>query len=102
MGDLVMFLSYLVALLGPIASLAASATGLQTSLAALDRVLDLMKEPREMPSTSTAVALTKPQVQGRIIFKDVSFAYPATKSPSGKAADILTRTSARAATVLPR
>ncbi len=55
-GDLVMFLSYLVALLGPIASLAASATGLQTSLAALDRVLDLMKEPREMPSTSAAVS----------------------------------------------
>jgi ATP-binding cassette subfamily B protein/subfamily B ATP-binding cassette protein MsbA len=79
-GDLVMFLAYLVALLGPIASLAASATGLQTSLAALDRVLDLMNEPREMPSTSTAVTLTKSQVQGRIVFKDVSFAYPAAKS----------------------
>jgi ATP-binding cassette subfamily B protein/subfamily B ATP-binding cassette protein MsbA len=86
-GDLVMFLSYLVALLGPIASLAASATGLQTSLAALDRVLDLMNEPREMPSTSNAVALTKPQVQGRINFQNVSFAYPATKSRSSKAAE---------------
>ena len=86
-GDLVMFLSYLVALLGPIASLAASATGLQTSLAALDRVLDLMKEPREMPSTSTAVALTKSQVEGRIMFKDVSFAYPvATRSASERPA----------------
>jgi ATP-binding cassette subfamily B protein/subfamily B ATP-binding cassette protein MsbA len=83
-GDLVMFLSYLVALLGPIATLAASATGLQTSLAALDRVLDLMKEPREMPSTSAAVAVTKSQVQGRIVFKDVSFAYPAAKPPNGK------------------
>lgn len=83
-GDLVMFLSYLVALLGPIAMLAASATGLQTSLAALDRVLDLMKEPREMPSTSAAVAVTKSQVQGRIVFKDVSFAYPAAKPPNGK------------------
>ena len=90
-GDLVMFLSYLVALLGPIASLAASATGLQTSLAALDRVLDLMKEPREMPSTSTAVALTKPQVEGRIVFKDVSFAYPATTTPGGKATDTQAR-----------
>jgi ATP-binding cassette subfamily B protein len=83
-GDLVMFLSYLVALLGPIASLAASATGLQTSLAALDRVLDLLKEPREMPSTSNAVAVTKPQVAGRIVFKDVNFAYPATKSSGGE------------------
>ena len=86
-GDLVMFLAYLVALLGPIASLAASATGLQTSLAALDRVLDLLNEPREMPSTSTAVALTKPQVQGRIIFKDVCFAYPAAKSSGGNSRD---------------
>ena len=86
-GDLVMFLSYLVALLGPIATLAASATGLQTSLAALDRVLDLMKEPREMPSTSTAVTLTKSQVQGRIVFKDVSFAYPAAKSSGGNSRD---------------
>jgi ATP-binding cassette, subfamily B, bacterial len=84
-GDLVMFLSYLVALLGPIATLAASATGLQTSLAALDRVLDLLNEPREMPSTSSAVAVTKPQVQGRIMFRDVCFAYPATKPRSGKA-----------------
>jgi ATP-binding cassette subfamily B protein/subfamily B ATP-binding cassette protein MsbA len=90
-GDLVMFLSYLVALLGPIASLAASATGLQTSLAALDRVLDLLKEPREMPSTSNAVTLTKSQVPGRIVFRDVSFAYPATKSQGGKPADIQAR-----------
>ncbi len=86
-GDLVMFLSYLVALLGPIATLAASATGLQTSLAALDRVLDLMQEPREMPSTSTAVTLTKSQVQGRIVFRDVSFAYPAASARSLLAAE---------------
>ncbi len=84
-GDLVMFLSYLVALLGPIATLAASATGLQTSLAALDRILDLMNEPREMPSTSASVALTKSQVQGRIVFQDVGFAYPPTKMRTGKA-----------------
>jgi ATP-binding cassette subfamily B protein/subfamily B ATP-binding cassette protein MsbA len=86
-GDLVMFLSYLVALLGPIATLAASATGLQASLAALDRVLDLMNEPQEMPSTSTAVALTKSQVQGRITFQDVCFAYPSAKTRSSKPGD---------------
>ncbi len=86
-GDLVMFLSYLAALLGPIATLAASATGLQTSLAALDRVLDLLKEPREMPSTSTAVTLTKSQVQGQIAFTDVRFAYPAAKSSGGNSRD---------------
>ena len=49
-GDLVMFLSYLAALLGPIATLAGSATALQNSLSGLDRVLDLLAEPLEMPS----------------------------------------------------
>ena len=66
------------------ATLAASATRLETSLAALDRVLDLMKEPREMPSKPPPSVLTKSQVQGRIVFKDVSFAYPAAKPPNRK------------------
>ncbi|MDP7006222.1 MAG: ABC transporter ATP-binding protein [Phycisphaerales bacterium] len=46
-GDLVMFLTYLAMLMGPLATLAESATQLQNSLAALDRVLDLFKEPTE-------------------------------------------------------
>ena len=49
-GDLVMFLSYLAALLGPLGSLASSATALQNSLSGLDRVLDILAEPLEMPA----------------------------------------------------
>ena len=62
-----------------------------------------MKEPREMPSTSTAVALTKSQVQGRIVFKDVSFAYPAanraaaTRQTASRQRRIQKRTQARCA-----
>ncbi len=52
LGDLTMFLFYLAMLFGPLEVLANSATGLQTSLAALDRILDLLDEPlnwREKP-----------------------------------------------------
>lgn len=45
-GDLVMFMSYLVVLLSPIETLANSAaTTFQNNLAGLDRVLDLLGEP---------------------------------------------------------
>ncbi|HEY2589128.1 MAG TPA: ABC transporter ATP-binding protein [Tepidisphaeraceae bacterium] len=74
-GDLVMFMSYLAALLGPIAMLASSATALQNSLSGLDRVLDLLAEPVEMPSKPGAITVDKEHVIGRITLRDVSFAY---------------------------
>ena len=50
-GDLILFLTYLVMLLGPLEALATSATNFQASLAGLDRVLDLVAEPVEpLPS----------------------------------------------------
>jgi len=42
-----MFLVYLTMLLGPVATLANSATTFQNNLAGLDRVLDLLAEPLE-------------------------------------------------------
>ena len=67
-GDLVMFLAYLGALLGPIAVLAESATGLQNQLAGFDRTLDLLNEPVEMPTTPDSVAVSRESVAGRITF----------------------------------
>jgi ATP-binding cassette subfamily B protein/subfamily B ATP-binding cassette protein MsbA len=75
-GDLVMFLGYLTALLGPIATLAESATNLQNNLAAFDRTLDLLGEPVEMPNRPGAKVLTKESVRGQITLKNVSFSYP--------------------------
>ncbi len=75
-GELVMFLAYLAMLLNPLATLAASATQFQNSLAALDRVLDLMDEPIEMPAQAGAITLDRSQVQGRIEFRGVNFTYP--------------------------
>ncbi|MEO1236695.1 MAG: ATP-binding cassette domain-containing protein, partial [Planctomycetota bacterium] len=80
-GDLVVFLSYLAALLGPIATLAASAAGLQNDLAALDRTLDLLEEDAEMPSPPGAIYLDRDAVRGHLVFEGVSFAYPRTDRP---------------------
>ena len=54
-GDLMMFLVYLLMLLEPLATLAQSATQFQNSLSGLDRVLDLLEERREMPSKPGAI-----------------------------------------------
>ena len=83
-GDLVMFLAYLTALLGPIATLAESATGLQNHLAGFDRTLDLMAEPTEMPASADSVLVSKETVRGRIAFRDVSFSYPTSRKKKGR------------------
>jgi ATP-binding cassette subfamily B protein len=80
-GDLVVFLAYLTALLAPIATLAQAATALQNNLAGLDRVLDLLAEPVEMPQRPGAIHVGKSEVLGRITLRDVEFAYPGTHTP---------------------
>ena len=78
-GDLVMFLTYLAMLMGPLATLAESATQLQNSLAALDRILDLFEEPTEQAAHQGTVVIVPEDVQGKITFENVSFRYPHTQ-----------------------
>ncbi|MCA9285463.1 MAG: ABC transporter ATP-binding protein [Phycisphaerales bacterium] len=75
-GDLVMFLAYLVLLLGPLEALVSSATQFQGNLAGLDRVLDLLEEPREMPDAPDAVRLVRSEVRGHLTVRSVTFQYP--------------------------
>ena len=75
-GDLVMFLTYLVLLLGPIQTLASSATNLQTNLAGLDRVLDVLAEDTEMPDRTDAISPTPESVRGRVEVRGLSYRYP--------------------------
>lgn len=75
-GDLVMFLTYLAMLMGPLATLAESATQLQNSLAAMDRILDLYEEPTEQDEHQGGKIVTCHSALGEIIFDDVSFSYP--------------------------
>jgi ATP-binding cassette subfamily B protein/subfamily B ATP-binding cassette protein MsbA len=76
LGELMMFLVYLVMLLNPLAVLAASATAFQNSLAGLDRILDLLAEPREMTDRIGQLMVRKDQVRGRITIRGVGFRYP--------------------------
>ena len=75
-GNLVMFLSYLGWLLGPLATLAESATSFQNGLAGLDRVIDLSKEPREFAENQGSFHVSPATVKGAITLRDVSFKYP--------------------------
>lgn len=83
-GDLMMFLVYLLMLLEPLAALATSATQFQNSLSGLDRILDLLSEQREMLSTSDSIRLAKSNVRGDITFEDVTFLYPGTETAALK------------------
>ncbi|MDC0936622.1 ABC transporter ATP-binding protein [Pirellulales bacterium] len=74
LGDLMMFLVYLLMLLDPLATLAQSATSFQNSLSGLDRVIELLEEPREMES-ATARMLDSAAVRGQITFDRVRFRY---------------------------
>ncbi len=75
-GDLMAFSAYLLALLGPLESLVASATNVQTNLAALDRVLDLLAEEREFAGTTPTRSLDEIDVKGRITIEALTYAYP--------------------------
>jgi len=81
LGDLTMFLFYLAMLLGPLATLVTSATDFQNHLAGLDRVLDLLGEPRESQPSPNAVSIVPANIDGRITFRDVSFHYPGSTRP---------------------
>lgn len=83
-GDLMMFLVYLLMLLEPLATLAQSATQFQNSLSGLDRVLDLLEEPREMQSTPDSLKADRRAIAGHIAFEHVSFTYPGTDTPALK------------------
>jgi ATP-binding cassette subfamily B protein/subfamily B ATP-binding cassette protein MsbA len=81
-GDLMMFLVYLLMLLEPLAALVQSATQFQNSLSGLDRVLDLLEEPREMAARPGVVKVDRTSCVGNIAFENVSFTYPGTETPA--------------------
>jgi ATP-binding cassette, subfamily B, bacterial len=81
-GDLMMFLVYLLMLLEPLATLAQSATQFQNSLSGLDRVLDLLGESREMQPTADSLKVDRRRIAGHITLEHVSFTYPGRDKPA--------------------
>ena len=79
LGDLMMFLVYLMMLLSPLAVLAQSAAQFQNSLSGLDRVLDLLEEPRELIATEPVTPLVPSHFEGRMVFDEVGFRYPGSE-----------------------
>lgn len=75
LGDLMMFLAYLLMLLGPLATLAQSAASFQDSLSGLDRVLDLLAEPLELEPHRGTLRPDLDKIKGAIEFDQVTFRY---------------------------
>ena len=75
-GDVMMFSAYLMMLLGPLETLASTATQAQNNLAGFDRLLDLLEEPLEFDGAREGVVLQREQVAGRITLEGVSFRSP--------------------------
>jgi len=80
-GDVMMFSTYLLMLLGPLETLTSSAASIQNNLASLDRVLDLMAEEREFEGIAGRVVVNRASADGRIELRDVWFTYPRSKRP---------------------
>jgi ATP-binding cassette subfamily B protein/subfamily B ATP-binding cassette protein MsbA len=81
-GDLMMFMVYLLMLLEPLATLAQSATQFQNSLSGLDRVLDLLGESREMPKSPNALKADRHSIVGDVELAHVTFTYPGADHPA--------------------
>jgi ATP-binding cassette subfamily B protein/subfamily B ATP-binding cassette protein MsbA len=58
--------------------LAQSAAQFQNSLSGLDRILDLLEEPREMLPSANTVPISRERAIGRITIENISFRYSGT------------------------
>lgn len=76
-GDVMMFMTYLLMLLGPLETLTATATNIQSNLAAMDRVQDLLNEDTEFAGHREGLRIERQTTRGEIELRNVSFAYPA-------------------------
>lgn len=75
-GDLMMFTTYLLMLLGPLETLTGTATNIQTNLAAFDRVLSLLDEEEEFNAKRDGVVVSRGNTRGDISLENVWFQYP--------------------------
>lgn len=100
-GDLMMFLVYLIMLLEPLAVLAQSATQFQNSLSGLDRVLDLLQESREMPATPDSIKADRQSIVGRVALENVTFTYPGATSPALRDVNLIVQPGQTVALVGP-
>jgi len=75
-GDVMMFSAYLLMLLGPLESLTSSAAAVQSNLAAMDRVLDLLAESEEFEEGQGTRLVEASRTRGDVELRGVWFTYP--------------------------
>ena len=75
-GTLIAFMAYATQLYGPVRSLSRLSTSMQSNLAGVDRVVELLETPVGEPTTTGA----NPPSIARVEFDRVSFAYPSGDS----------------------
>ncbi|CAG1006934.1 Putative multidrug export ATP-binding/permease protein [Phycisphaerales bacterium] len=93
-GDVMMFSTYLLMLLGPMETLTSTAANIQSNLAALDRVLDLLGEEKEFAGSRGDAVVARVASEGRVELRDVWFTYPrAPRKPGANAAQAPTEPS---------
>ncbi len=80
LGDVMMFSTYLLMLLGPLEALVGAATQIQTALAGLERIHAILDEPREFHQAPGTVPLDPEDVTGGFVFEHVTFRYPQTET----------------------
>jgi ATP-binding cassette, subfamily B, bacterial len=85
-GDVMMFSTYLLMLLGPLETLTSTAANIQSNLAAMDRVLDLVSEETEFGGQTGGVVVSPSSAEGQIEIRDLWFTYPRPPAKGAKAA----------------
>jgi ATP-binding cassette, subfamily B, multidrug efflux pump len=76
-GDIQAFIQYVRSFTQPISQLANISNTLQQTAAAAERVFEFLREPDEIPETTTPVKL--PVVEGQVEFQNVHFGYDPEK-----------------------
>lgn len=74
LGDVQAFIQYSRQFAQPITQLASMANLLQSGVASIERVFDLLDAPEQEPDPEPAAALDRP-VRGRVAFEHVAFSY---------------------------
>lgn len=81
-GDLMMFLVYLLMLLEPLLLWLRVPRSFKQSQRDSTEFLTCSQSLREMVSTSDSIRADRHTIQGNMVFEDVSFVYPGTKTGS--------------------
>jgi ATP-binding cassette subfamily B protein len=73
LGSLLLVMSYLAQLYGPLSTISRRVTSLQSAFASAERVFTLLDEEQDVPERADAKPLAR--ATGAVEFRDVSFAY---------------------------